>query len=266
LSHTSRIPESTAAVLFGASEDNEVVSFMGPEKHSAAMENNTIAAAMAVKGRPPRDRARDGRDHTLKILTFAAVVSGEIVADFLPFRGYYTRLFSSLVGERGRTYAVIPRDLTRIPRIREGGEEIAAFAKAIRNITLIDGVAESAGELPEPVDLFFISQNYHDLHDPFMGPVPIAKFNTAVFTAMKPGGRLIVIDHVAAQGAPQDVTNSKHRIEPAIARREIEAAGFHFDGHSDALSNPADKYGLSIFAHGVRYHTDRFVYRFRKPL
>jgi predicted methyltransferase len=239
---------------------------MSQEKRSAAMENKTVAAAMALKGRPPRDRARDRRDHTLKILTFAAIASGEVVADFLPFRGYYTRLFSSLVGERGRTYAIIPRDLTRIPRIKEGGEEIAEFAKAMPNITLIDGVAESAGELPEPVDLFFVSQNYHDLHDPFMGPVPIAKFNAAVFTAIKPDGQLIVIDHVAAKDSPQDVTNYKHRIEPAIARREIEAAGFHFDGHSDALSNLADKHGLSIFAHGVRYHTDRFVYRFRKPL
>jgi predicted methyltransferase len=238
---------------------------MSQEKRSAAMENKMIAAAMAVKGRPPRDRARDGRDHTLKILAFAAITPGEVVADFLPFRGYYTRLFSSLVGERGRTYAIIPRDLTRIPRIKEGGKEIAEFAEAMPNITLIDGVAESAGALPEPVDLFFISQNYHDLHDPFMGPVPIAKFNTAVFSAIKPGGRLIIIDHVAAKGSSQDVTNSKHRIEPAIARREIEAAGFHFDGHSDALSNPADKHELSIFAHGVRYHTDRFVYRFRKP-
>jgi predicted methyltransferase len=256
---------SWGRAYFLISEDAEVEGLMGPEEHSAAKENNPIATAMAVKGRPPHDRARDRRDHTLKILTFADVASGEIVADFLPLRGYYTRLFSSLVGERGRTYAVVPRDLTRIPRIKEGGEEIAEFAKSMPNITLIDGVAESAGELPEPVDLFFISQNYHDLHDPFMGPVPIAKFNAAVFTAIKPGGRLIVIDHVAAKGSPQDVTNSKHRIEPAIARREIEAAGFHFDGHSDALANPADRYDLSVFAHGVRYHTDRFVYRFRKP-
>jgi predicted methyltransferase len=238
---------------------------MGQE-HSAAMKNEMFTAAMTVKGRPARDRARDGRDHALKILTFAAIAPGEVVADFLPFRGYYTRLFSSLVGEEGKTYAIIPRDLIRIPRIKEGRDEIAQFAEAIPNITLIDGVAESAGALPEQVDLFFISQNYHDLHDPFMGPVPIAKFNAAVFKATKPGGRLIVIDHVAAKGSPEDVTNSKHRIEPAIARREIETAGFHFDGHSDALSNSSDKHALSIFAHGIRYHTDRFVYRFRKPL
>jgi predicted methyltransferase len=236
------------------------------ERHSAAVENQRVAAAIAAKGRPSRDRARDTRDHTLKILAFAAIAPGEVVADFLPFRGYYTRLFSHLVGEQGRIFAIVPRDLIRIPRIREGRDEIAEFARTIQNIRLIDGVAESAGALPEQVDLFFISQNYHDLHDPFMGPVAIPIFNAAMFNSIKPGGRLMIIDHVAAKNSPRDVTNSKHRIEPAIARGEIEAAGFRFDGRSEALSNPADKHALSIFAHGVRYHTDRFVYRFRKPL
>jgi predicted methyltransferase len=239
---------------------------MSRDRHTASTEGTAIAAAIAGKGRPARDRSRDRRDQTTEILAFAAVASGEVVADFLPFRGYYTRLFSALVGERGRTYAVVPRDLTRIARIKAGAEEIADFAAGMPNITLIDGPAESAGELPEAVDLFWISENYHDLHDPFMGPVPIARFNAAMFAAIRPGGRLILIDHVAGKGSPEDVTNSKHRIEPAIARREIEAAGFYFDGHCDALFNPADKHELSIFAHGIRYHTDRFVYRFRKPL
>jgi predicted methyltransferase len=227
--------------------------------------SEAIAAALKAKGRPPRDRARDGRDHTAEILAFAAVAPGEIVADFLPFRGYYTRLFSALVGEQGRTYAVIPDDLTRIERIKAGGKEIAAFAQAMPNIELIDGPAVQAGRLPEPVDLFWISGNYHDLHDPFMGPVPIANFNAAAFVAIKSGGRLIIIDHVAAKHSPQDVTNSKHRIEPDVARREIEAAGFLFDGQCNVLRNPADDHEKSIFAHGTRYHTDRFIYRFRKP-
>src|SRR3984885_8283679 len=147
---------------------------MSPDRHIASTEGTAIAAAIAGKGRPARDRSRDRRDQTSEILAFAAVASGEVVADFLPFRGYYTRLFSALVGERGRTYAVVPRDLTRIPRIKESGEEIAKFVESMPNIVLINGVAESAGEPPEPIDLFFMSQNYHDLHDPFMGPVPIA--------------------------------------------------------------------------------------------
>jgi predicted methyltransferase len=236
---------------------------MDQENDRRASRSATIAAALAVKGRPARDRARDARDHTAEILDFADVVPGEVVADFLPFRGYYTRLFSTLVGVKGRTFAVVPKALTTIDRIRQGAAEIATFAQDLENVQLVDGAPERAGALPEPVDLFWLSQNYHDLHDPFMGPVDIAAFNAAVFIALKPGGRLIVIDHVADDGAP--VTDTKHRISPTVARTEIEAAGLLFDGHCDALANPDDRRSLSVFAHGLRYHTDRFIYRFRKP-
>jgi predicted methyltransferase len=38
-----------------------------------------------------------------------------------------------------------------------------------------------------------------------------------------------------------------------------------WDGQCDALANPADSHATSVFARRVRYHTDRFAYRFRKP-
>jgi predicted methyltransferase len=225
----------------------------------------SVAKALAAKGRPARDRARDERDHTSDILAFATVTTGEVVADFLPFRGYYTRLFAGLVGGSGRVYAVVPAELKRIERINQGAVEIEEFAKDHPVVRPIDGPVDWAGAPPEPVDLFWLSQNYHDLHDPFMGPADISKFNTAVFAALKPGGRLVLIDHVADDDAPEDVTDKKHRISPAVARREIEAVGFRWDGQCDALANPADGHVHSVFAHGIRYHTDRFIFRFRKP-
>jgi predicted methyltransferase len=238
---------------------------MGHHSDKSRLRDEAIARVLADKGRPARDRARDKRDRIGEVLAFASISPGEIVADFLPFRGYYTRLFASQVGAAGRAYAVVPEDLTRIERIAKGRAEIAAFAASEPTIKLASGPVAQAGALPEPVDLFWISENYHDLHNAFMAPVDIGAFNAAVFKALKPGGRLLIIDHVAAKGAPQDVTEKLHRIEPAVARREIEAAGFKWDGESDALVNRADRHACSIFARGVRYHTDRFIHRFRKP-
>jgi predicted methyltransferase len=63
---------------------------------------------LADKGRA-RDRARDKRDRIGEVLAFASISPGEIVADFLPFRGHSTRLFASLVGAAGRAYPVIPK-------------------------------------------------------------------------------------------------------------------------------------------------------------
>jgi predicted methyltransferase len=238
---------------------------MGHHSDEPPPHNEAIARALADKDRPARDRSRDKRDQIGEVLAFASIAPGEIVADFMPFRGYYTRLFAALVGVAGRAYAVVPEELTRIERIAKGRAEIAGFAANQPTIELVSRPVVQAGALPEPVDLFWISENYHDLHNAFMAPVDIGAFNAAVFGALKPGGRLIIIDHVAAKAAPRDVTQNLHRIEPAVARREIEAAGFKWDGRSDALANPADRHTSSIFAHGIRYHTDRFINRFRKP-
>jgi predicted methyltransferase len=226
---------------------------------------DAIAFALADKRRPARDRARDLRDHVAEVLAFADLRPGEVVADFLPFRGYFTRLFSALVGPAGQVFACVPDVLTRIGRIDAGRAEIGAFAPALGNVTLLDGAPEAAAAPPEPLDLFWISQNYHDLHDPFMGPVDIARFNAAAFAALKPGGRLIIIDHVAERNAPDVVTDTLHRISPDLARREIEKAGFVFEAQSDALANLADTHRMSVFARGRRYHTDRFIFRFRRP-
>jgi predicted methyltransferase len=238
---------------------------MAQHSDEPPLRNETVARALADKDRPARDRSRDKRDQIGEVLAFASIAPGEIVADFMPFRGYYTRLFAAMVGVAERTYAVVPEELTRIERIAKGRAEIAGLAASQPTIELVSGPVAQAGALPEPVDLVWISEKYHDLHNAFMGPVDIGAFNAAAFGALKPGGSLIIIDHVAAKGAPRDVTENLHRIEPAVARREIEAAGFKWDGQSDALANPADRHASSIFARNIRYHTDRFIHRFRKP-
>ena len=48
-------------------------------------------------------------------------------------------------------------------------------------------------------------------------------------------------------------------------RKEVEAAGFVFDGESTAVANPADDHSLNVFDEAIRGKTDQFVYRFRKP-
>jgi predicted methyltransferase len=118
---------------------------------------------------------------------------------------------------------------------------------------------------PEPVDLVFTAQNYHDYHDPFMGPVDMAGFDKRVYDALKPGGLFVVIDHAAPAGSGLADTDTLHRIDPAVVKQEVEAAGFVFDGESDALRNPADAHDLKVFDKSIRGHTDQFIYRFRKP-
>jgi predicted methyltransferase len=118
---------------------------------------------------------------------------------------------------------------------------------------------------PRKLDVFWIAQNYHDLHDKFLGPVDVPAFNRQVFEALKPGGLYVVLDHTAAKGAPAEVTETLHRIEPETVKREIEAAGFQLVGESRILANPADSREKEVFDPAIRGRTDQFILKFRKP-
>ena len=123
----------------------------------------------------------------------------------------------------------------------------------------------SALSLPQQADLIWTSQNYHDLHDPFMGSPDIARLDKALFDALKPHGTLIVLDHAAAAGTGARHTDDLHRIDPATVKAELTAAGFRFEEASDALRNPADNHTLGIGDPSLRGHTDRFIMKFTKP-
>ncbi|MBV8340868.1 MAG: class I SAM-dependent methyltransferase, partial [Gammaproteobacteria bacterium] len=196
-------------------------------------------------------------------LRFSGVKPGDVVADYVSGSGYFTRLLLSVVGPQGHVYSVEPS--TVLKYVAKELPEIEALTATHPNLTVSVASPMEGTRFPQKLDLFFIAQNYHDMHDKFMGPVDIGAFNAAVYKALKPGGIYLVLDHVAASGAPADVTETLHRIDPAVVRREVEAAGFKFDGESRVLANPDDPHSLGVFDKSIRGHTDQFIYRFRKP-
>src|SRR6185503_4566748 len=123
----------------------------------------------------------------------------------------------------------------------------------------------SAVVLPKGLDAVFIRQNYHDLHDKFMGPADVPAFNKAVYAALKPGGVYVVLDHAAVPGSGLAATDTIHRIDEATVKSEVEAAGFKLDGESKILANPADDHTKMVFDPSIRGKTDQFLLRFKKP-
>jgi predicted methyltransferase len=224
-----------------------------------------IAAAIADSSRPAEDVARDANRKPAETLAFLGIKSGDRVADYASGTGYFTRLFAATVGPTGHVYASVPGELFEFPNIVRGLADTQLWSAKHANVTVTFASALAAARYPESLDLFWISQNYHDLLDPFMGPVDIAQFNKAVFKALKPGGNYVVLDHVAAPGSPVDVTDTLHRIEPAVVRRQVEAAGFVFVGASSILANPNDPHTAGPFNKSIQGHTDQFLYKFRKP-
>ncbi|WP_199096999.1 class I SAM-dependent methyltransferase [Dyella sp. ASV21] len=225
---------------------------------------DVIAAALADTQRPADDRAQDAQRKAAQVLRFSDVRPGDVVVDLMPGSGYYTRLLSRIVGPAGKVYALQPVEMDKAaPKGLQSLHGFAGKAPYANVVVLLQPV--SAMTLPEPVDLIFTSQNYHDLHDPFMGSPDIAKLDRGLFEALKRGGRLIVLDHAATAGSGLRNTDDLHRIDPATAKAELLAAGFQLDGESDVLHNPADDHTLGIRDPSLRGHTDRFLLRLRKP-
>lgn len=219
---------------------------------------DAIAKAVADSGRPQADTARDADRKPAELLAFAGVKPGQSVVDFLPGGGYFTRIFSKAVGPKGHVLALSPAGTP---------EKYTAAAKAIAadpNYKNVTAAEQSPADIPAgSIDLFWTSQNYHDLHN--RPGVDVAAIDKAIFAALKPGGTYIVIDHAATAGSGFADTNTLHRIDAEAVKKEVESAGFKLDGESDLLKNPADPHTAKVFDPAIRGKTDQFVFKFTKP-
>lgn len=212
-----------------------------------------IRAALADPARADQ-AGDDARRQAGAVLAFAGVKPGDTVVDFFPGQGYWTRIFTGVVGPRGRVVAMWPAAAAK----RAAGAVSGLQARGLANVTY-DVQVTNLPTVVQPVDLFWTVQNYHDVPEGLR-----ATFNAAVFKTLKPGGTYLVIDHADARGA-LPTTPSRHRIDPAVVRSQVTSAGFRFVGQSAALANPADDHGKPVFDPSLRGHTDQFVFKFQRP-
>ena len=214
-----------------------------------------FAVLLASSERPDADKARDADRKPAELMAFAGVRPGVKIAELAPGGGYFTRLLTLAVGPNGHIFTGSMRP----------NPALAAWAAAHPNVTLA-AIPPGEALAPEPVDIVWTTQNYHDFKNNKIGDSDAAILtNRAAFAALKPGGTYLVSDHEAAPGAGATVTSTLHRIESATVISEVEAAGFRLDSRSNLLRHPADDHTLKVLESGIRGHTDQFMLRFRKP-
>lgn len=216
-----------------------------------------FARVLIDGARPAADLMRDEDRKPADLLAFAEVRPGSKVAELNPGGGYFTRLLSLAVGSQGKVYAVSSRPLPGLE----------AWTSTRPNVVLRSGPITDP-LAPEPVDLVWTTQNYHDFKNrpaDANGKDGAALYNEAAFAALKPGGVYLVSDHEGATGSGATQTSTLHRIESAVVIREVEAAGFKLESRSDVLKHPADDHTGKVFDSGIRGKTDQFVLKFRKP-
>jgi predicted methyltransferase len=218
----------------------------------------TIATAVTDAGRPAADTLRDVNRKPAEVLAFAGVRPGIVVAELGTGGGYFTRLLAKVVGPRGKVLAIVTAAQAARPN---GLTAITAIAAAYPNVQIVNVRDYASMVLPIKADLFWTTENYHDFHN---GPTAnIAGLNKMVFNNLKPGGIFYVEDHSSVPGAGLQATSTVHRMDEAVAKAELIAAGFRLDAESDLLRNPADNRAGSMSEAG-HFVTDRFMLRMKK--
>jgi predicted methyltransferase len=222
---------------------------------AAARPRVDYAAILADPIRPEADRVRDADRKPAEVVAFSGVRPGDKVAELAPGGGYFTRILSGVVGPAGIVY----------PIARQASPALQAIADARSNVKIAIGPAGTI-PVPEPVDVVWTTLNYHDFKNVKLeGSDAALAIDAAAFKALKPGGIYFIVDHEAGKGVGATVTSTLHRIESALVKREVEAAGFRLEAESPLLRHPADDHSQKVQETGIRGKTDQFVLRFRKP-
>ena len=221
----------------------------------AAPQAGRLHAALADPTRPAEDVARDVDRKPAELLSFAGVHEGMSIVELAPGGGYFTRILTAAVGNKGHVYAITAHPSPALQTLAQGHP----------NLTLVGG---SPGTIPVPgqVDLVWTSQNYHDFKNNKLptGDAALA-YDAEAFRVLKPGGTYLIEDHEAAPGSAATQTSTLHRIEDIVVRHEVEAAGFKLAAESNLLRNPADNHTAKVQDPSIRGKTDQFILKFRKP-
>lgn len=224
---------------------------------AAAADSNVAVAdyerVIASPVRTDQDRHMDAARKPAEFLPFTQVKPGMQVLDVSAGAGYTSQLLALAVGPTGTVWAQTPRPgPTLVKRLVEHPQANLIVVER----PFEDPVPDQAPKL----DLITFVLNYHDVT---YQQVDRARMNERLFAALKPGGRLIVIDHSARSGTGISEGKTLHRIDEAVVLAEVRQAGFVLDAESDFLRNPADPRDEPSTQPKVP--TDKFALRFVKP-
>lgn len=170
-----------------------------------------------------------------RVLAACEIEPGMTVADIGAGTGFYSRLFAGAVGNEGWVYSVdiSPRFLQHINDQRE--------QEGIPNITAVLGTAQSISLPPNTADVAFICDTYHHFehHQETLA---------SLFKALKPGGKLILIDFERIPGTSREFILGHVRAGKEVFQSEVEQAGFEL---IDEIEVPSFE--------------ENYLLRFRKP-
>ncbi|MEM9014054.1 MAG: class I SAM-dependent methyltransferase [Pseudomonadota bacterium] len=238
----------------------------GENPAKAKSQTALIDAAVKSARRDPADRADDANRNPAAVLAFTGIEPGMTVYEMEAGAGYYTEMFSVLVGPGGSVIMQNPPSFDGFlgkavsDRLKNNRLTNVQYDKTnFDQLNVDDASADIVTWFLGPHELYFTPSDGVSLGE-------VEQTYTEIFRILKPGGAFVVLDHAAAPGSGEETGNALHRIDPAIVKDLAVSAGFDFLEDSDILRNGEDDYSKGVFDPSVRRKTDRFLIKFRKPL
>jgi predicted methyltransferase len=223
-----------------------------------------IETALKSDVRPAEDKVRDEERRPRQTLEFFGLRDDMRVVELIPGGGWYTRILAEVLAEKGELYVSfgtrqIEPMVTQVPAM--------AKVKIARSEGKLTPAAGPMGlfELGEAslgvsdADLVLTFRNLHNLTAPSR-----ANLHKAVLNSLKSGGLYGVVDHTRRHNEPDNSENWR-RMDPVLAIKEIQAAGFVLVDFSNVHFRPDDELRYEVGRKTVTGNTDRFTLLFRKP-
>lgn len=159
-----------------------------------------------------------------EIVEACQVEAGMDVADVGAGTGLFTRMIAKEVGPKGTVYAVDISDKF-VEHILKTSQE-----QKLENVKGIVCSDDSTNLAPNSIDLAFICDTYHHFEFPY-------KTMATVHKALRPGGRLVVIDFKKIPGVSPDWIMGHVRCTQKEATVEMEEAGFELIDTVDIMED-----------------------------
>lgn len=214
--------------------------------------------AMMAPGRPAADKAVDSKRKPEQVLAFFGIKPGMKVIDIDAGNGYYSELMAAAVGPTGMVYA--QNNARMMMRNKNAMMMMKGRVSRMPNIKPTEAPATDL-KMDGELDFALVSLHLHDVYN-FAGKDAAVGMLKGVYAALKPGGKLGLIDHVGVAGADN---KTLHRIPIATAEELLKDAGFKIEGQSNVLHHPEDNHTLVSHDPKIRRMTDRMVILAMKP-
>ena len=206
------------------------------EAHRTALDS-----AIAATTRTPANVQRDRHRHPAETLAYFGVRPGDTVVEIWPGGGWYTEILAPYLRQGGGTYYAVGF----APMLNRMNEWKAARPELYGDIRTGIFPSFDATDQRVPDGSADVVLTFRNVHNWRMGyqrdgsDYSLEAFRQ-MYSMLKPGGTLGVVDHRLPEGADAERERTSGYIKTSTVRQLAEQAGFRFVGESAVNANPRD--------------------------